>query len=304
MITRKIFIVLCFLGLILSNCYSQNEVINLWEGKAPGSENWTQTEEISDSPSGRFIQNVVEPTITAFIPEKNNQTGTAVIVCPGGGFRTLSWDGEGVGVAKWLNDKGITAFVLKYRIVDTSIRNSNQNNGGGSMQMKIFNAPSEIVNANTNPSPENQELNKVIDLAIDDGQKAIRIIRTNAEKWNIDPQKIGLLGFSAGGGVAIGTALRDDRDAYPNFIATAYGPALFDVFVPENAPPLFMAVASNHRNVAPGCIALYNVWKKAGKSAELHLYAKGSGPFGIEKKGIPSDNWIDRFYEWLKAEGF
>ena len=191
---NKKIIFLLILGLNIFKCYSQNEVINLWEGKAPGSESWTQNEEVTNSPSGKFIQNVAEPSITAFIPEKNNQTGKAVIVCPGGGFRTLSWDGEGVNVAKWLNDKGITAFVLKYRILDTSVSNTNQNNGGGRTQMKIFNSPDEIVNANTNPSPENQELNKVINLAINDGQQAIRIIRANADKWNIDTQKIGLLG--------------------------------------------------------------------------------------------------------------
>lgn len=139
-------------------------------------------------------------------------------------------------------------------------------------------------------------------MTIDDAMKAIYIVRTNAQKWYIDPRKIESLGFSADGGIAIGATVRDITSS--DFIATAYGPALTKVEILKNMQPLFMAVASSHPNVSVDCVALYNEWKKAGNSVELHLYEKGNKPFGMGNDGLPSDEWKDQFYEWLTAEGF
>ncbi|MBN2419379.1 MAG: alpha/beta hydrolase fold domain-containing protein, partial [Deltaproteobacteria bacterium] len=157
--------------------------------------------------------------------------------------------------------------------------------------------------ANANPAPDNHELNNVIRLATSDGQQAIRLVRRNAKKWNIDPAKIGIMGFSAGGGVGVGTALLNDPEGRPAFVATLYGPSMVDVHVPVDAPPLFIAVAANHRPVSQGCVALYNVWNEAGKSAELHVFSKGTGPFSIRKQGLPSDAWPELFMVWIKGEG-
>ena len=275
---------------------SAQETIRLWEGKAPGSEDWDYQEKISSFPGGgSIVQNVVDPAMTAYLPDSSSANGAAIIVCPGGAFRMLSLDGEGANVAKWLNEHGFAAFVLKYRLY----------NPGSSKMAPV--APSKIKlslkYANANPAPDNHELNNVIRLATNDGQQAIRLVRRNAKKWHVDPSKIGIMGFSAGGGVAVGTALLDDPEGYPNFIVSLYGPSMVDVHVPKNAPPLFIAVAANHKPVSLGCVALYSVWNEAGKSAELHVFSKGRGPFGIRKQGLPSDEWPELFLRWIKGEG-
>jgi dienelactone hydrolase len=285
-------------ALLIGTCsfgYAQ-EVIRLWEGKAPGSEQWTHQEVITSSANGiATIRDVVDPSMTAYLPDSSTSNGIAVIVCPGGAFRALSWESEGVAVARRLNKHGIAAFVLKYRLLKTG-------QGRMSFSMPGIGTKLQIKNANANPDPNNEELNNVIKLAISDGQQAIRLVRQNAKKWNINPSKIGIMGFSAGGGVVVGTALLNDPAGYPDFLVSLYGPSQFDVTVPANAPPLFIAVAANHKPVSMGCVALYTVWNEAGKPAELHVYSKGS--FGLGGKGLPSDAWFDRFLEWLKAEGF
>jgi acetyl esterase/lipase len=288
-VASALFVGTCSLG------YSQ-EVIRLWEGKAPGSESWTHQEVVATSANGiATIRDVVDPSMTAYLPEPSTSNGVAVVVCPGGAFRALAWESEGVAVARWLNKNGIAAFVLKYRLLKT---------GEG---MMAFPKPGagpklQIKNANANPDPNNEELNNVIRMAISDGQQAIRLVRQNAKKWSINPSKIGIMGFSAGGGVVVGTAMLNDPAGYPNFLVSLYGPSQFDVHVPDNAPPLFIAVAANHKPVSMGCVALYTIWNEAGKSAELHVYSKGK--FGLGGQGLPSDTWPDRFLEWLKAEGF
>jgi dienelactone hydrolase len=292
------YLIILLIPGIISSAYAQ-ETIRLWEGKAPGSESWTHQEKSSSfQGGGTIVQDVVDPTITAYLPDPSVANGAAVIVCPGGAFRMLSLDGEGKNVANWLTEHGFTAFVLKYRLYK-----SDDSKGMG--PPKAFSGIKlSLKNANANPAPDNQELNKVIRLATEDGQQAIRLVRRNAKNWNINPSKIGIMGFSAGGGVAVGTALLDDPEGYPNFIVSLYGPSMVDVHVPSNAPPLFIAVAANHKPVSQGCVALYSVWNEAGKSAELHVFSKGTGPFGIKSQGLPSDDWPELFLKWIKGEGF
>ena len=294
----SVFLVILFIMCVISSGNAQ-ETIPLWKGKAPGSENWDYQEKISSLPGGgSTVQNVVNPTITAYLPDPSMANGAAIIVCPGGAFRMLSLEGEEKNVATWLNKQGYVAFVLKYRLLKT----------GDFKSMAPPKALSEIKlslkYANANPAPDNQELNNVIRLATCDGQQAIRLVRRNAEKWRIDPSKIGIMGFSAGGGVAVGTALLDDSEGYPDFVVSLYGPSMVDVHVPQNAPPLFIAVAANHKPVSMGCVALYSVWNEAGKSAELHVFSKGTGPFSMRSQGFPSDAWPELFLKWIKGEGF
>ena len=273
------------------------ETIPLWEGKAPGSEGWDYQEKTSSFPGGESIaQNVVNPTITVYLPDPSIANGVAIIVCPGGAFRMLSLDGEGKNVAMWLNKQGFAAFVLKYRLLKTG-------DSERMAPMDLSKIKLSLKYANANPAPDNHELNNVIRLATSDGQQAIRLVRRNAEKWSIDPSKIGIMGFSAGGGVAVGTALLDDPEGYPDFVASLYGPSMVDVHVPKNAPPLFIAVAADHKPVSMGCVALYSLWNEAGKSAELHVFSKGTGPFGIRLQGLPSDAWPDLFLKWIRGEG-
>jgi acetyl esterase/lipase len=291
-VTGAFLIGTCFPG------YAQEE-IRLWEGKAPGSEKWTHQEVVTSSANGiAMIRDVVDPSMTAYLPDPPTSNGIAVVVCPGGSFRALAWESEGVAVARWLNKHGIAAFVLKYRLLKTD------NQARMPFSKAGFGLKLPIKNANANPDPNNEELNNVIKLAISDGQQAIRLARQDAKKWNIDPSKIGIMGFSAGGGVVVGTALLDDPAGYPDFLVSLYGPSQFDVHVPANAPPLFIAVAANHKPVSMGCVALYTVWNEALKPAELHVFSKGNGPFGMGGRGLPSDSWPDLFLKWLKAEGF
>jgi acetyl esterase/lipase len=127
------------------------------------------------------------------------------------------------------------------------------------------------------------------------------MVRNRARDWNIDPARIGIMGFSAGGGVAIGTALASRSDASPDFLVSLYGPSLQDVNVPQHAPPLFIAVGNNHFNVTNGCLALFAQWKAAGKPAEIHIYDQVSAGFGMSQRGLPVDGWIERLHEWLVA---
>ena len=130
---------------------------------------------------------------------------------------------------------------------------------------------------------------------------ALRLARRNAAAWRIDPARVGIMGFSAGGGVAVGTALAERSDASPDFLVSLYGPSLQDVDVPAHAPPLFIAVGATHFNVTNGCLALFAAWKAAGKPAEIHVYDQVSAGFGMSPRNLPVDSWPERFFEWMVA---
>jgi len=280
------------------------EEIRLWPGKAPGSENWTRPEVVTTSPSGdRTISNVSDPTVTVFLPPQASATGTAIIVAPGGALRVLGWDNEGVKVAQWLNSKGMAALVLKYRTLQTM-----PDGGRGRGPLPGVGAAAagprkelEIRNGNANPEPDDPALREVLHMGIADAQQALRLARRNAAAWRIDPARVGIMGFSAGGGIAVGTALAERSDASPDFLVSLYGPSLQDVNVPAQAPPLFIAVGSSHFNVTNGCLALFAAWKAAGKPAEIHVYDQVSAGFGMTKRGLPVDSWTDRLLEWMVA---
>ena len=277
--------------------------IRLWPGKAPGSENWSVPEATTTSPTGdRTITNVSDPTVTVFLPATESATGTAAVVAPGGALRLLGWDNEGVKVAQWLNSKGIAALVLKYRTLQAMP--GGRGRGGPPPGVAGAGAPRkelEIRNGNANPEPDDPALREVLHMGIADAQQALRLARRNAAAWGIDPARVGIIGFSAGGGIAVGTALAERSDASPDFLVSVYGPSLQDVNVPAHAPPLFIAVGSSHFNVTNGCLALFAAWKAAGKPAEIHVYDQVSAGFGMTTRGLPVDSWNDRLLEWLIA---
>jgi dienelactone hydrolase len=277
--------------------------IRLWPGKAPGSESWAVAETTTTSPAGgRTIANVSDPSVTVFLPPAATAAGAAVVVAPGGALRALAWDNEGVRVAQWLNSKGIAALVLKYRTLQATAGGRGRgtpppgpaNAGGARREL-------EIRNANANPEPNDAALAEVLRMAVADAQQALRLARRNAAEWRIDTTRVGIMGFSAGGGVAVGTALAEKSDASPDFLVSAYGPALQDVNVPAHAPPLFIAVGSTHFNVTNGCLALFAAWKASGKPAEIHVYDQISSGFGMSARGLPVDSWNDRLHDWLVA---
>ena len=207
---RRCHFVLCA-GIALSSVApvrAQTE-LRLWPDGAPGSEHWSIPESVTSSPSGdRVITNVSDPTLTVFLPDASVATGAAAVIAPGGALRVLGFDNEGVKVAEWLNERGIAGFVLKYRTLqqDPSAPRGPlpgmPGPGAGPRQELV------IVNANANPAPDDAALGEVLELAVADAQAAFRLIRENASDWRIDPRRVGIIGFSAGGGVAVGTRAR------------------------------------------------------------------------------------------------
>jgi acetyl esterase/lipase len=300
--TRSCF-VLALLAVATPAVAQVPQEIRLWPAKAPGSESWTVPEATTTSPSGdRTITNVSDPTVTVFLPPTGSNTRAAVVVAPGGALRLLGWDNEGVKVAQWLNTKGIAALVLKYRTLQATpgARGRGPASGTGSAAAGPR-QELEIRRANANPEPDDPALREVLQMAVADAQQALRLARQNAATWRIDPERVGIIGFSAGGGVAVGTALAARSDASPDFLVSLYGPSLQDVDVPAHAPPLFIAVGATHFNVTNGCLALFAAWKAAGKPAEIHVYDQVSAGFGMTKRGLPVDSWTDRLFEWLTA---
>jgi acetyl esterase/lipase len=291
--------VLCA-GLALCSVASAQTELRLWPGAAPGSEDWSRAETVTSSPAGdRVITNVSEPTLTVFLPDPRVATGTAAVIAPGGALRVLGFDNEGVKVAEWLNERGIAGFVLKYRTLQqdpAAPRGPPPGMPGPGARQELV-----IVNGNANPAPDDAALSKVLELAVADAQAALKLVRERANEWRIDPARVGIIGFSAGGGVGIGAALAPRSNASPDFLVSVYGPSLQDVNVPEHAPPLFVAVGATHFNVTNGCLALFAAWKAAGKPAELHVYDGISAGFGMTRRGHPVDGWTDRLHEWLVA---
>jgi acetyl esterase/lipase len=285
----------------MQRAHAQTE-LKLWPEGAPGSERWSIPESVRTSPSGdRMIANVSDPSLTVFLPEPSVATGTAVVIAPGGALRALAFDNEGVQAARWLNERGIAGFVLKYRTLQLDPAAPRGPLPGLPPAGAAPRQELVIENANANPAPEDRALAEVLAFAIADAQAALRLVRRRAADWNVDPARVGILGFSAGGGVAVGTALAPQSAASPDFLVSVYGPSLQDVHVPEHAPPLFVAVGATHFNVTNGCLALFAAWKAAAKPAEIHVYDGVSGGFGMSKRGLPVDGWTERLYEWLVA---
>jgi acetyl esterase/lipase len=291
------------LALIVNVISAQQQVIQLWPGTAPGSESWTQKEVRYLNEQGQqMIRNVVTPTLTVYKPDPAKANGTAMIVAPGGGFLFLSWQTEGTEVAEWLASKGVTAFLLKYRLTNSG---STQEEFQKAL-VALFSAISAASNPENAGKPEgdiNHSMSEIAVLGQEDGRQAIRIVRKRAAEFGIAPAKIGIMGFSAGGMVTLGPLLQHDAESRPDFAAAVYTP-WSDTPVPADAPPLFILVAGDDRLTSSGSIRMYSAWKAAGKEAELHVYSKGGHGFGMQKKGLPVDSWIDRLGDWMKSLGF
>ena len=251
----------------------QPQEIPLWPNGAPGFEKRKEEKEVKTVQGSEYkITNVHNPTLTVFLPPKEKATGTAVVIAPGGGFRELWMMHEGINEAKWLNEQGVAAFVLTYRL------------------------PRE------KDSPY-----KLSEQPLQDGQRAIRLVRSHAKEWNIDPNRVGIMGFSAGGELAAivcndsGKGKEDAADpidrlsARPDFQALIYsGPlGVKNQKVTKEMPPTFMAVGDED-GAAVWLTEHYLALKKAGVPTELHVYADTPHGFGLRdtNKGRPSNAWI------------
>ena len=267
-----------------ASAFAAEPEILLWPGGAPGSEGKTDAEKVVVSASGeRQVSSVHKPSITAYLPAKEKATGAAVLVIPGGGHRMLCVDHEGAFVAEWLAGRGIAAFVLKHRLAREE---------GSSYTIEKE--------------------------ALADTQRAMRLIRSRAVEWGVDPARLGAMGFSAGGelvalawmrpseGAADAADPVDRQSARPAFQGLIYPGRSGDVVPVKDAPPAFLACGEKDRqDIAEGLAEMYLRFKRAGVSAELHVYAGVGHGFGLRPtmKG-PLAGWPERFAEWLDGRGF
>jgi acetyl esterase/lipase len=262
--------------MVLSAGVARGQTVKLWPGVAPGSEQWTQKERtIENTPVGTVVFNVVTPTLTAYLPEPAKATGTGVIIAPGGAFVALAISLESIEVARWLQQRGIAAFVLKYRIVEKR--------GDGIPAMDMDTAGR---------------------YGIADGIQALKVVRAHASEWRVAPNRIGFIGFSAGAMVASGALLQQTVAMRPSFAAMIYG-GPFGVMppIPSTLPPVFLAWAQDDDVALQPVVRFHDALLRAGIKPETHVFSAGGHGFGMKRQGTTSDHWIDELYFWLEAQG-
>ena len=251
------------------------QTIPLWPNGAPGFES---RKDIPEQAASYWVKNINNPSLTVFLPPKEKANGAAVVICPGGGFRELVFGAEGVDPAKYFNNLGVAAFVLKYRL------------------FRETNSPYTAESAH------------------EDGLRAMRLVRSRAAEWSVDTNRIGMVGYSAGGevvslaaftenaGLTNATDAVDPASARPDFIVEIYpGPLGIPATLPANPPPAFLLCADDDRFHSVVTTGLLEKYRAAKVPAELHLYAKGGHGFnqGQRSKLATIHNWPDRLTEWM-----
>jgi acetyl esterase/lipase len=280
-------LLLCLNMATLLQAAETPELIHLWPDGAPGFESRKDEKEVRDrqNQNGDYrLTNVHNPYITVFLPSKEKSTGAAVVIVPGGGHRELWVKHEGENLAEWLQARGVAALVLRHRL------------------------------AREKDSPYQIDVH-----ATQDGQRALRLVRSKAKEWNIDPNRVGMIGFSAGGetvalvcrkaekGIPDAKDPIDQESANPSFQGLVYSGPLGitkQTITKANVPPTWILVGDDD-NAVNWLVEHYQAIKKAGVSAELHVYAKTPHGFGMRpKKDLkPVDSWPERFFEFLQAQG-
>lgn len=268
---------------------SQPDAIVLNTGHLPGakaSESW------HSQYGSVFARNVTVATLTPFLPSPEKATGAAVIVAPGGGFRTLSMQNEGWDVARALAERGVAAFVLKYRLNQTP-----EDTAAFEASMR------EMFSGAARPPRQTPE-QAIAGLSpqIADARAAFALVRARSKEWHIDADRIGMVGFSAGAMLTMATTLAGE-DAKPAFIGDIYGP-LSPVTVPADAPPLFVALAADDPLFAHGEFGLVQSWQKAKRPVEFHYYEQGGHGFGMYPKETTSTGWFEAFTKWMAMHGY
>jgi acetyl esterase/lipase len=265
-----------------------HELVRIWPGQAPGTADWKAPEEGVDVtlPNvGRIhvITNVTVPTLTVFRPASGKANGTAMVILPGGSFRALAWDIDGLETAQWLAGKGITAFVLKYRV-----RPPLKGESFGET-LEDFARATQARRA----------------FAVADAEQAIRLIRSHARQYGIAADRVGIIGFSAGAMATVEVALARDAAVRPNFAVAMYGAALTREAPTAAAPPLFIGAAQDDAELpATNSVEIFQRWTKARRPAELHVYEKGGHGFGFRRHHLPVDDWPASLEAWLGSHGY
>jgi acetyl esterase/lipase len=294
---------------------AQQQTIKIWPSLAPGSENWSEPETVMKGGDTDRVANVVTPTLIVYLPDKSNATGTGIIIAPGGGFSYLAIDKEGHRVASWLQERGIAGFVLKYRVRQMSaadiaafqLRRAGGNVGGRGTPARggRAGAPANAGAPEGAAGGAGRSMDNVGQYGITDGIQALKVLRQRAGEFGLSPERIGIVGFSAGAMVTSGVLLQEDPSSRPAFAAPIYGGPFGAVPpIPQNLPPIFLAWAQDDTIAGAACARFYAALTAAGSTPEVHIYKAGGHGFGMAKQNTTSDHWIDEFYYWLEAGGF
>ena len=251
-----------------------------------------------------MVHNVTTATLTPFLPDPAKANGTAVIVAPGGGFRWLSINNEGWKIAKALNERGVTAFVLKYRLIPTpgtleGLQESMNRPMGP--PPPAAGAPAGAPGATPAAAPAGPRPQQDLSNQLADAEAAYALIVKNADKWGIDTNRIGMMGFSAGAGLTMHSFFHS-KTMKLAFVAPIYG-GMGPVEVPKDAPPLFVAIAANDF-LFNGQFGLIKSWWEAKRPVEFHLYQDGGHGFGMGYPGHPTYWWFEPFTHWLDHNKF
>lgn len=263
---------------------AQRDAIVLGTGPLPGA---TVAESWHRQFGSAFARNVTVATLTPYLADPAKATGAAVIVAPGGGFRTLSMENEGSDVAKALAERGVSAFVLKYRLNQTP------------RDLAEFQQPGSSAPPPPRPSPDATASGLVPQIA--DAEAAFALVRSRSSEWHVDADRIGMIGFSAGAMLTMATAMSGEK-AKPAFLGDIYGP-LGQVTVPADAPPLFVALAVDDPLFPNTGFGLIESWRAAKRPVEFHYYERGGHGFGMYPKETTSTGWFDAFVRWLGMHG-
>ncbi len=285
-------------------------VIKLWDAPPPRTIADVGPEQAWHVPAGvaagsTFLRNVSEPTLTVFRPAPGKANGVGVLVCPGGGWTVLAWDHEGLDVVRWLNARGYTAFLLKYRVSGTPADEAEFLASAAAVEALHAHKPTaaQSPRAMGELMRGREPLLHAREIAADDGRRALALVRERAGEWGVDPARVGMIGFSAGAFLVADVAMKPEA-APAAFVAAIYGGETRGDPVPADAPPLFTIVAQDDRLLFHMVEGLYLDWSAADRAAELHIYARGAHGFGMIPQGLPSDRWLDLFEAWLADRGF
>lgn len=230
--------------------------------------------------------NVTDPTLEPFLPEPAKATGTAVVIAPGGASVTLAINIEGWDVARWFADHGVAAFVLKYRTRPSPANPFARVLWSLAQMPKLYKGGKFVL------SP--------FQPAVDDGMAALRVLRARAAEFGIDPERIGMIGFSAGAITTLAVVQQADAAARPAFAGLIYGP-LDAAVVPRQPPPLFLAIAADDPFAKQTDFGLIGAWKDAGAPVEFQKYPSGGHGFGLGLKGTDTEKWPGQFVAWLRV---
>ncbi len=281
-------VIACIISLV---CTAQKtEVVELPYRDAEGVV-WKHEEKeyYSDKWKGLAVNNVSKPSLSVYRPTAKNTNGTSVILAPGGGMYALAIANGGYNLIDWFNSKGITVFILKYRLVPT---------GEDGIQ--------DLIDIIKKSNEERIRITKkVLDYSVEDGLAAVAYVRTHADKYGIQPNKIGFMGFSAGGVITFGVVNKAEAHNQPNFFVPVYPGTdlIWPVPTKDTPPTLIVAAADDQLIDATVFTAIFNTFDRSGVKTALHMYAEGGHGFASRKIGKEVDNWLERFYEWAVAEG-